>query len=133
MYEISVTPLDAGFDVRALSTMVRLGGGLNEALRVKYLDAEDRERFALGPRESVAEELARAGYSVAAFLTPDGRDVRVTPTDLAPPGDGFTGRLFTWAVQPARDNYWCRGASLLAAVERSGRSLADLSTLAESR
>ena len=72
-----------------------------------------------------AEELARAGYSVVAFLTANGRDVQCHPHDQAPSGNGptFTWKGNTWSVQARNDNYWVNGPSLVSAITRAGWTL----------
>jgi hypothetical protein len=70
----------------------------------------------------MAETLAKAGYSVVIALTASGRDVQCTPQDCAPSGDWPTYEWQgpAWAVQAKRDNHWCVGPSLDAAVSRAG-------------
>jgi hypothetical protein len=112
---VSLLPIDVGFDLKATKHLVRLSG-----LDVTYEGAAGQRAHVSGCIETVAEVLAQAGYCIVAAQTPTGRDIQCTPTGHAPAGDGFCGSSVTWAVQARNDNYWCRGASILAAIERAG-------------
>lgn len=111
----SLLPIDVGFDVRIQHMLVRL----NE-FPLRYMvgtGERSEERITSSDPESVAEELARAGYSVVAFETSTGRDVQCTLQADAPVGatadvdpdatPGFTWTGNVWAVQARNDNYWC--------------------------
>ncbi|MDI9430101.1 MAG: hypothetical protein QM570_00085 [Planctomycetota bacterium] len=124
---VSLLPIDVGFDLKATKHLVRLSG-----LDVTYEDGAGRRAHVCGCIETVAETLAQAGYHVVAAQTPAGRNIQCTPTADAPAGDGFCGSSFTWAVQARRDNYWCRGASILAAIERAGFRPDEIKPLAGS-
>lgn len=119
----SLLSIDIGFDLRAKNTLVRL---VNWRHGVKY---HPKPGSCIGEAmcrsaclETVAETLARAGYSVIVATTANGRDVQCTPQEQAPAGDrpgyGWTGPA--WAVQARNDNYWCVGPSLTAVLQRSG-------------
>jgi len=119
----SLLPLDVGFDLRVTKHSVRLS-----TLPLRYLDQGGRQQVTSPDPESAADVLARAGYSVVAFLTANGRDVQCTPANDAPPGatvdvdpdatPGFTWTGPVWSVQARQDNYWCNGPSLVSALER---------------
>src|SRR5271157_556322 len=119
----SLLPLDVGFDLRVTKHSVRLS-----TLPLRYLDHGGRQQVTSPDPESAADVLARAGYSVVAFLTANGRDVQCTPANDAPPGatvdvdpdatPGFTWTGPVWSVQARQDNYWCNGPSLVSAPER---------------
>jgi hypothetical protein len=129
----SLLAIDVGFDPRATRTLIRLD---NWRHGVRY---HPEPESCMGQAEchardveTMAETLAKAGYSVAIVQTPNGRDVQCTPQDRAPAGDrpdyDWTGPA--WAVQARTDNYWCIGPSLLAAIDRAGwrpDELTDLS------
>jgi len=122
---VSLLPLDVGFDLKVTKHLVRLSG-----LDVTYEDGAGRRAHVSGCLESVAETLAQAGYCIVAAQTPTGRDVQCTPTADAPSGEGFCGSGITWAVQARNDNYWCRGPSILAAVDRAGWRPDEITPLA---
>lgn len=72
--------------------------------------------------ETMAETLAKAGYSVVVAHTANGRDVRCYPAGKAPNGDrpNYEWSGPVWAVQAKNDNYWCLGPSLTVALTRAG-------------
>ncbi len=74
--------------------------------------------FMIGP---TAEELAAAGYSVVAFETSTGRDVRCVPTELSTGEPGLT-----WEVEARNDNHWCSGRVLADTLEKAGWTRSDL-------
>jgi hypothetical protein len=124
---VSLLPLDVGFNPKMTKHLVRLG-----SLDVTYEDDTGSRAHVSGCLETVAETLARAGYGIVAARTPTGRDVQCTPTSEAPAGEGFCGSGITWAVQARNDTIWCRGASILAAIERAGWRPDEITPLAGS-
>jgi len=134
MSPASLLPIDVGFDLRVLHMLVRL-----TELPVRYMigtGESSRKAITSPDRESAAEQLARAGYSVVAFETSTGRDVQCTPRAEAPVGagadvdpdatPGFTWTGIVWSVQARNDNYWCNGPSLTSAITRAGWTLSEL-------
>jgi hypothetical protein len=124
---LSLLAIDIGFDPR-LHGLVRLALPLRGVHTVQHHSAGTCAitTVSTGTLVDVAESLARAGYGVVVCCTANGRDVQVTPRDAAPTGDGDLYGDICWAVQARRDNYWCRGASLNAALDRAGWTEADL-------
>lgn len=114
----SLLPLDVGFDLRVTGALIRMS---DLRLRLRYRDEDGTDRVTSGATpEAVSEELARAGYCVAAYRTPNGRDIQCTPAARAPVGAGDVAGPIAWAVQARLDNYWCRADSLAEALDRSG-------------
>lgn len=62
MLELSLLPLDVGFDLKLTPTPVVL---THAELAVKYLDAAGRPAVASGPRAQVVVALEAAGYVIA--------------------------------------------------------------------
>jgi hypothetical protein len=121
--KLSLLSIDVGFDCR-LHGLVRLPLPLKGQHEVAHHPGGDciGTLYARGLIQDIAETLARSGYSVVPFRTANGRDVQCTPPEKAPPGDGdmlYEGAP-VWAVQAKNDNYWCRGSTYYAALERAG-------------
>lgn len=121
---LSLLSIDVGFDCRLHGGLVRLPLPLKGRHEVAHHPAGDcvSTRYSRGLIQDIAEKLARNGYSVVPFRTANGRDVQCTSPEKAPPGDGdmlYEGAP-VWAVQSKNDNYWCRGATYYAALERAG-------------
>lgn len=132
---ISLLSLDVGVDLRATNRLVRLALPLSGRCIVHHHPAGTCMGHATttGTLAEVAEALALAGYSVVPCLTANGRDVQCTPADRPPAGDGELAGSIAWAVQARRDNYWCRGDTLQAALTRAGWTQADLRVNGEGR
>jgi hypothetical protein len=119
----SLLAIDVGFDPRATGDLVRLDDWRRG---VRYHPDPDscmgQAECHAQDVETMAETLAKAGYSVVIALTANGRDVQCTPQERAPTGDrpGYDWTGPAWAVQAKHDNYWCVGPSLLAALDRAG-------------
>ena len=126
--EVSLLPLDVGFDLREQQQIVRLA----RASSVRYLD-EGQERVVTGCPETIAETLARAGYSVVVATTRNGRDVQCSRQEAAPAGEqpGHEWQGPAWAVQAKVDNYWCVAPSLAAALDRAGWKPSEIEWLTE--
>jgi hypothetical protein len=130
----SLLPIDVGFDLRVTKHLVRLS-----YLPQRYMGRDGEPHVTSPDPESAAEQLVRAGYSVVAFLTSNGRDVQCTPKADAPVGTsadidpdatpGYTWQGNVWAVQKRNDNYWCVGPSLTSAITRAGWTLGDVRPL----
>jgi len=128
--KISLTCVDIGFDCR-LHGLVRLPLPLQGVHSVAHHPTSNTVDVihATGTLVAVAEQLARNGYSVVPCLTNTGRDVQCTPSNNAPAGNGdllYRDPAVVWAVQAKHDNYWCRGATLRAALGRAGWTEQDL-------
>ena len=61
--EIRLTPLDVGFDLRAIGQQTSLPAG--ETLCVRYVDAHGQERTVTDRRDVVIRTLEEAGYAIA--------------------------------------------------------------------
>ena len=128
----SLLAIDIGFDPRAHDMLVRL---TNWRDGVKYHPDRDScmvtATFHSPDMETIAETLAKAGYSIVIAQTANGRDVQCTPQSAAPaadkPGYDWTGPA--WAVQAKNDNYWCVGPSLAAVLTRSGWGADEIRTI----
>jgi hypothetical protein len=125
--DISLTALDVGFDVRTHG-LTRLPFPLRGIHSVCHHSKGTTRGKVLstGTLTDLAESLARAGYSVVPCLTANGRDVQCTPAEDAPVGNGDLFGTICWAVQARDDNYWCRGATLHAALGRGDWTETDL-------
>jgi len=129
---LSLLSIDVGFDVRATGHLVRLAGW---RAGVKYHpepgSCMDTAECRTACIETMAETLAKAGYSVVVATTANGRDVQCTPQELAPAGDrpGYEWSGPAWAIQAKNDNYWCLGPSLFAVLSRSGWRDSELAEL----
>lgn len=128
----SLLAIDIGFDVRATDMLVRLehwrdGVTYHPDPGSCMGKAEIRSACI----ETVAETLAKAGYSVIVAKTATGREVQCTTQELAPVGDrpGYEWTGPAWAIQAKNDNYWCVGPSLLAVLQRSGWRDSELTPL----
>lgn len=59
--EISLLPIDVGFDVRALDMMVEIEPGISS---VKHLTKDMKQVVASGSHQQIISELRQAGYGV---------------------------------------------------------------------
>jgi hypothetical protein len=126
MQPISLLARDVGFDPRTTGHLVRI-----EYIPVKYMDGAKPTVTTTRDVEALAEELARAGYSVVVARTANGRDVQCSPQDAAPAGDWpqYTWTGPAWAVQARNDNYWVVGPSLTAVLTSSGWRDSEITAL----
>jgi hypothetical protein len=120
---ISLLSIDVGFDPRAQRMLLRLAkwrDGVRYHPRPNSCmqTAECRTQCI----ETMAETLAKAGYSIIIASTASGRDVQCTPQHCAPHGERPTYEWQgpAWAVQAKNDNWWCVGPSLTSVLMRSG-------------
>jgi len=97
-YDISLAPIDIGFDPRVHDMQVEIGPDVSRVrYEVQAEDVEDREtRVATGTIEQIVRELAGAGYDLVVDHTADGRNIE------------FDRKRLKYTVQPHNDNYLIR-------------------------
>ena len=125
--KLSLTCLDVGFDPRVSADRIVLALPLRGVHTVAYHPRGQKSavRDAVGTLVSVAEELARAGYSLVVCQTANGRNVECRPSTSGMRTADVLSDI-VWSVQAKNDNVWMNGMTLESALEHAGWTEHDL-------